>query len=112
MILQEEARIKVAKALRECDPKSFVLPLNVAATLAKVGIATTLAGVGNTDQNIIDTLATMVDSTCKIVDVDEKGMQDKDLCTLSLSCGHSVTLYAEAKMPKYCPYCGRRVVLL
>lgn len=103
MITLEEARIKVAKALRDCNPKSFVLPISLAATLAEVG---------NPDQSIIDALATMVDSTCKIVDVDEIGVQDKDLCTLSLSCGHSVTLYAEAKTPKYCPYCGRRVVLL
>lgn len=100
---KEEARIKVAKALRDCDFKSFGLPINLAATLAEIG---------EPNQSFSDVLATMVDSTCKIVDVDEIGVQNEDLCTASFSCGHSVTLYAEARMPKYCPYCGRRVVLL
>lgn len=108
MISREEARIEVAKALRECDFKSFGLPINLAATLAEIG---------DQDQGFEDVLADMVDSTCKLVDVEDIEVQDedlytlRDLCTLSFNCGHSVTLHAEAKMPKYCPYCGRRVIL-
>lgn len=109
MISREEARIEVAKALRDCDFKSFGLPINLAATLAEVG---------KPNQSFSDVLSDMVDSTCKLVDVKDIEVEDedlytlRDLCTLNFSCGHSVTLHAEAKMPKYCPYCGRRVVLL
>lgn len=106
---KEEARIEVAKALRDCDFKSFGLPINLAATLAEVG---------KPNQSFSDVLADMVDSTCKLMDVEDIEVQDEELytlrnlCTLSFNCGHSVTLRAEANMPKYCPYCGRRVVLL
>lgn len=109
MISREEARIEVAKALRDCNPKSLGLPIHLAATLAEVG---------EPNQSLSDVLADMADSTCKIVDVEDIEVQDeelytlRDLCKLSFNCGHSVTLHAEAKMPKYCPYCGRRVVLL
>lgn len=108
MISREEARIEVAKALRDCNPKSLGLPINLAATLTEVG---------EPNQSFSDVLADMADSTCKIVDVEDIEVQDeelytlRDLCKLSFNCGHSVTLHAEAKMPKYCPYCGRRVVL-
>lgn len=108
MISREEARIEVAKALRDCNPKSLGLPINLAATLAEVG---------EPNQSLSDVLADMADSTCKLVDVEDIEVQDEELYTLrdlyklSFNCGHSVTLHAEAKMPKYCPYCGRRVVL-
>ena len=99
----------MAKALRDCDFKSFGLPINLAATLAEVG---------KPNQSFSDVLADMVDSTCKLMDVEDIEVQDEELytlrnlCTLSFNCGHSVALRAEANMPKYCPYCGRRVVLL